>query len=112
MYVFWLMMLTFAYLDVKFDGSKNETAYFVTTIVITTFVIFYWLLEDAKDINVTPSSSLKIGVIAISFIAVPYYLIKYKGIKRASLSFAKFSGFILVFGIITYIIDTYIYVAT
>lgn len=105
MYVVWLAMLAIYFIDPFFRGYKFENVYFVSTSLVLTFLIFYWFVTDASEMQITPSAGLKIGVIAVAFMALPYYLIRYKGFKRSLLSFVKFFGFVALFLATTYLLD-------
>ena len=96
MLAFWALMVLFGYLDILFGNSEYWNEYSVTSMLICTAAIFLWFLEDAKEIGKKPTIALKIGVVVAAIIAIPYYLLRYKGWRRSVASFAKFAGFTLM----------------
>ena len=96
MYLFWLLMISISIFDILVFGNKSNPAYDISTIIITTFVMYYWFVTDASELNITPSVGLKISVICVSIIALPYYLFKYKGFKNTLIAFSKVIGFIII----------------
>ena len=97
MFVFWVVFLAIEIFDIFLASRFDEGTFSLVTLLISTVFLFVWFLSDSKDENIITSKGLKIAVIAVSFIAIPYYLIKYKGIKRFGFSFLKFFGFAVVF---------------
>lgn len=105
MYLFWFVMLVFNYTDIYFLGSRYEVIYFASTALITVFLVFSWFLSDAGENDVIPSTGLKLGVIVIPFITIPYYLLKYKGLKRSCISIVKFVAFLMAVMGVVYLIS-------
>jgi len=97
MFVFWGVLMVIAYLDHLFVGGKFESGYNLITIAIAAFFMFAWFLYDARENQIDPSPLLKISVVAFGFIAVPYYLFRYKGIKKAGFGVLKFVGLLMVY---------------
>jgi hypothetical protein len=95
MFVFWVVQAIFIVIDNLFHSLAVSDNYNIATIFISTTLIFIWFLYDARDIKHSPSHFLRISVILIAFISIPYYLIRYKGLVRSLLSFVKFLGFVL-----------------
>ncbi len=97
MLVFWLAMFIFGYLDFVFENSKFNGSYYLVSMFISVFFMFVWFIEDSRQINVQPSNTLKILVVAVGFLVIPYYLVKYKGWHKSLISFSKFTGFLLLY---------------
>lgn len=51
-----------------------------------TAMIFGWFLTDARERGMKPSTGLKISVVALSLVALPYYKFRYFG-ARAGFTF-------------------------
>jgi hypothetical protein len=95
MYIFWIASLAIYFIDPFFADSKFLNVYKISTILLSTFLIFLWLMYDARENQIFPSGSLKLSVIVLGIIAVPYYIFRYKGLKRGFVSLAKFVGFLI-----------------
>jgi len=80
-----------------FVDSDNYYNYYLISTIILTLIAFTWFLADANDLNYTPSTLLKIGVIAAGIFVLPYYIIKFKGWRRSMVSFGKVFVFILLY---------------
>lgn len=102
MYVFWLVVLAIQIIDIYVFGSKSNNIYDAITLFIMAFFIYYWFITDAGELNIIPSAGLKVSVVLIAFVALPYYLLKYKGFKRTLISFSKVAGFIIIIVAIQY----------
>lgn len=48
--------------------------------------MFSWFLTDARERGMKPSAGLKISVVALSLVALPYYKFRYVG-ARAGFTF-------------------------
>ena len=95
MYIFWIALLAIYFIDPFFVGSKFLNIYKISTMLLSTFLIFSWFMYDARENNIFPSGSLKLSVIVLGIVAVPYYIFRYKGLKRGLFSLAKFIGFLI-----------------
>ena len=51
-------------------------------IVVFSFLIFLWYRIDAKQFEYPRSVALNIGVFALHFVALPYYLFRSRGLKK------------------------------
>ena len=106
MIVNWLAVIPFLFIEPLLIGLLGDAGSSVIMGIIFSLLIFCWFLSDAEDMNYEPSRLLKIAVIFISFISIPYYLIRVKGFGRALLSFLKFFGLlvttIIICGAIAY----------
>lgn len=97
MFAFWGVMFIFGAVDHVFIESSFVQVYYLSSVLVVTLFMLTWFLVDAKELGHKPSTGLKIGVVAIGFLAIPYYLLKYKGSARAFVSFSKFLGFLVVY---------------
>jgi len=93
MWGFWVTISLSLILELHFPSLPNNLLYRCISTIFFTFFVLLWVLEDARDINVDLSKGFQWGVILLSVIFVPFYLIKYKGLKKASISFLKALGF-------------------
>ena len=75
MFVFWGVLLVFGCLDHFFLVGPHAQTYYFSSLIIITFFMFFWFLADARDSNIKLSSGLKICVVAIGFLAIPYSLV-------------------------------------
>ena len=87
--LFWANVLFFIGVDIYYPNFDPLLTTYLSSVCIG-FSLLFWFLADAKSINYKPSKAFQYGVILTSFISVPYYLLKYKGIKRSLLSFLLF----------------------
>jgi hypothetical protein len=70
----WLLLfLTVVAEDVFVFGWTKTTAYHSSSFLGTTVLMFGWFLADAKERDFVPSIWLKIAVVAVGVIALPYY---------------------------------------
>ena len=97
MWVFWIGLSVFSYLDPIFLGSSSESGYFLISVIAISLLLFTWFLYDARSIGLNPSTGLKIAIIAFGIFVVPYYLIRYKGLRRFRLSVLRFLGMVCLF---------------
>lgn len=105
----WVLMFLSALLDEMLPAAiVNSPEYFLSAMVIMVFSIYAWFLADAEEIGFKPSFGLKIGVIAIAVIAIPYYRFKHTGFKKGMLFIVKIIGILLfisfLFGIFLMVI--------
>lgn len=97
MWLFWLMLLAFGLFDPYVSNYLDQDAYVLTSSFIITACLFAWFIFDARESNYSPSKGLKIAVIAVGVLAIPYYVVKAKGFKRALISLATFLGFAIAY---------------
>lgn len=80
--VFWLVVLGTLLIEVGFNYCwASSDAYRFSSLFIFTSVIFFWFLLDARERSVSPSTALKIFVVALSAVALPYYKFRYLGAR-------------------------------
>jgi len=58
--------------------------------IVFSFIMFAWVVDDARGRNVQLSSLFKACVVAFGAIAVPVYLIRSRGFRLASKGVAVF----------------------
>lgn len=95
MWLFWIVILLMSVLEPYLLNAIEPKAWMMISTLITLALMFMWFVADARDVGYQASRLLKVCVIAVGVIAIPYYLIKAKGLKRASLSFLKTLGFVV-----------------
>jgi hypothetical protein len=91
--LYWIVFLAYYTLDLllPLDVVDSEP-YVISTLAILIFFAFIWFMADAANIGFKPSTGLKIAVIAIAVVAIPYYRFKYTGFKKGMLFIGKFIG--------------------
>lgn len=60
----------------------TSSAYSYGMVLAGAVLIFAWFLADTRENGIEASPILKVMVVAIALIAVPYYRFRYLGIKR------------------------------
>jgi hypothetical protein len=80
----------------------------VLTSLCLSFTMFAWFMADAAEINLKPSYALKMGIVAFGYIALPYYLIRYKGWLRGFMAIAKFLVYLFAYFFISVLIRRFI----
>jgi hypothetical protein len=54
--------------------------------VIGIFLVFIWYRLDSEQMNYRRSPWLNVGVIAIAIVALPYYFLRSRGLKKGALA--------------------------
>lgn len=88
--IFWLYLAALMTIEFFLPSIHYTAWYFPLSTILLVAIILVWVLFDAKDLNYRVPIWLKIGIVALSLIFVPVYIIKAKGWKNASFSFLKF----------------------
>jgi hypothetical protein len=60
----------------------------VPSIVIWAILIKMWFAVEWKEKQLQPSSFYRVGVWAVAFVAVPWYFLKYRGLRGGSIAIA------------------------
>ena len=97
MILFWVVLTILGLLDPYFLGKPYEQNYYIFSILISTILMFSWFLSDIRDNNFVVGRILKVAVLFIGILALPIYIIKYKGWKTALKSFGKFVLFFVIY---------------
>ncbi|MGR9053927.1 MAG: hypothetical protein ACU84J_14875 [Gammaproteobacteria bacterium] len=82
-------------------------AFYYLTVPVSLTLLIFWFIADAWESDYGVSYGVKQGALFFSGLAIPYYLIKYKGWKRSLISFAKFFGFIIAYFAYSYFLENY-----
>ncbi len=62
-------------------------------VLVGTFLSFWWYYLDSEQMEYQRGKLLNIGIIAVGFLAFPYYFFRTRGIKKG---FAYTTAFIIV----------------
>jgi len=95
--IFWASLMAIGWLDHVFSRAPAAAPYHFASILAISVLFFAWFMADASDLGVAPSRALKVSVLAVAVLAIPYYLLRYKGLKRSLMSMVKFAGFLSVY---------------
>ena len=91
--VFWLVLLaTLLAKEVFYFEWSYTEEYRLSSIFVFAFVLFGWFLADTKERGLKTSMPLKMAVVAVGALAVPYYKFRYIG-ARAGFAFL---GYVLL----------------
>jgi hypothetical protein len=96
MFVFWVSVVVTTAFTALFQAEINQLSSQLLVIIFTYAATYIWFIEDTKELGLIPSKVLTIGVITGASICIPYYLLRYKGLKRSLLSVGKFAGLFVV----------------
>lgn len=94
MLAFWVVQTLFSFFEM--NNENYDPIYYYGALLSTTVFSYMWFLADAHDSKYNTSFDLKVCVFIFNVIAIPYYLIKYKGWHRAFISFVKFFIFLVL----------------
>jgi hypothetical protein len=112
MFAFWAVVFVSGLLDHVFMSGPHAQIYFLAAMLTTTVFMFGWFVTDASEMGRRPSWGLKVAVLMFGFIAIPYYLLRYKGPRRTLLSISKFSAFLLVYLVYQVTLNSIIFAGT
>ena len=96
MFAFWLTVIVVTAFTTIFHAELGQVGSQLLLVIFTYAATYAWFIEDARELGLIPSKALIVGVTTAASICVPYYLIRYKGIKRALLSTGKFASLFFV----------------
>lgn len=97
MILFWVQAILFDLIaHSPFISPQTSYQFSVLASICLSFTMFAWFMADAQEIKLKPTYSLKVAIVAFGYIALPYYLIRYKGWLSGLGSIAKF--FVYLFG--------------
>lgn len=96
MLFFWVTIIITTAFTVLFQAEINQLSLQLLMIVFTYAATYIWFIEDAKELGMIPSKALTFGIVIGASICIPYYLLRYKGLKRSLFSLGKFVGLFVV----------------
>ncbi|MGK0338310.1 MAG: hypothetical protein ACJAWF_002941 [Candidatus Azotimanducaceae bacterium] len=99
---FWIVATVVAVLESTILSTvKQSGSYFSLGQTVVLVLMLLWFSEDAKSRGVEPSKNLKLSVLLVSLIAIPYY----KAVNFGYLAAIRFSVLcIVLFGLSTFIV--------
>lgn len=100
MCILWFAMMVMGIAEIFFAKLASNEFYVISSAAITMFLILIWFIEDSRNINHQPSMLLKVFVVFFPFIAIPYYLVRYKGWRRTFRSMSVFFGWVLLYFVV------------
>jgi len=81
-FLFWLIVFISLLVEDVFRFSWTTGGeYEAAAVLIYASSIFIWFLADARERGIDPSGGLKLAVVALAAIAVPYYKFRYFGTR-------------------------------
>lgn len=92
MFTFWLTVISVTAFTTIFQAELSQLNSQLLLVVFIYAASYAWFIEDAKQAGLVPSKALILGVTTAASICIPYYLLRYKGIKRSLISTGKFFG--------------------
>jgi len=92
MLLFWVTVIVVSVFVTSHKHSLSPLTSQLVIVIFTYAATYIWFMEDVKDTGLIPSKALILGVVTAASICVPYYLVRYKGMKRALLSATRFTG--------------------
>jgi hypothetical protein len=89
----WVFLALVVILEEVFHFDwMTSSAYSYGTILIGAVLVFTWFLADTREHGIDASPILKVMVVAIALVAVPYYRFRYMGAKRGFIFVGKVLG--------------------
>jgi hypothetical protein len=80
--MFWFLLgLSLALESIFYVSWAQTSAFAYSSAIFLTVLALAWVLSHAKENNVQTPMALHVAVVALSFIAVPYYRFRYFGFK-------------------------------
>jgi hypothetical protein len=109
MILFWGLAIVF---DLIFESPVTlplaDYPFSVLTSFCLSFIMFAWFMADSEEINLRPSYGLKVAIVAFAYLALPYYLIRYKGWSRGVIAIAKFFVYLFAYFFVAILIRRFI----
>lgn len=107
--LFWGTAICLKLIGLFFVTSiSSENIFSTLNTFLLSFLLFAWFMADAQEINLKPSYGLKVAVVSISLIAIPYYLVRYKGWQKAFVVISQFLGNVFILFFIFALLTRYI----
>jgi hypothetical protein len=100
--LFWVCCILLAWPLTLLDSYASHTIiYSIAAGIVADLLAWNWLLCDAKKCQIKLSWRMQLGAILLFFISYPYYILRYKGIRKSLSSFGLFIGLtVIALGII------------
>jgi hypothetical protein len=89
-WTFLAVLFIFLSANLVFQGHEQDAAISVMQGGVLAFVALWWMIEDSRQRQFVVSALFKIGVVAISGVFIPAYLIRSRGIRAAFMSMGIF----------------------
>jgi hypothetical protein len=72
----------------------------IPTVIIWIILIKMWFSAEWKEKEIQPSRFYHIGVWAIALIAVPWYFLKFRGLRNGSIAIAMVVGILVAYCVV------------
>ena len=92
MFAFWLTVISVTAFTTVFQAVLSQLNSQLLLVVFIYAATYAWFIEDARELGLNTSKALIVGVTTAASICIPYYLLRYKGLKRSLVSGGKFFG--------------------
>lgn len=99
MWAVWLVLFLAIWIGSSSLAAEHQEVWYWTTAFILNPIIWLWWWLDAGHEGHPRSTVMGSAILVWPPVAVPVYLLKYKGWKRSLLSLLKFLGFLIVFAV-------------
>lgn len=83
-----------SYLDSR--GIAEPQWSVVVTSIMASLLVFWWYWADSTSKSYRRSPLLNVAIVAVGFLAVPYYLLRSREEGRRLRAFARMLGFVLL----------------
>ena len=83
-----------SYLDMRRIAEPQWSV--MVTSIMGSLLVFWWYWADSTSRSYRRSPLLNVAIVAVGFLAVPYYLLRSRERGRRLLAFAKLFGFVLL----------------
>jgi cytochrome bd-type quinol oxidase subunit 2 len=83
-----------SYLDMRGIAEPQWSA--IVTSIAGSLLLFWWYWADSTSRSYRRSPLLNVAIIALGFVAVPYYVLRSREKGQRLLAFAKLFGFVLL----------------
>ena len=82
--------------------AEPWSLYLIIEVVLTTYAVYWWYTIDRRERTFRTGPFQNIGVVAISFIALPIYFVRSRGWARGSLASLAMLGVMIVLVMMAY----------
>ncbi len=77
-------------------GARTPALLQVSEIFVFNFILFYWFIVDSTIRNYNPSWFLKFMVVVLTVIALPWYIIRTRGLRQSVRSIMYALGLLIL----------------